>query len=84
MTGSWSCSSPAVKGVVVGDPRAKNTEMGPLVSKPHWTPWRPTCPTTRPSRSAATRRRARLLVPADRADPARTDRTVTEEIFGRW
>ena len=27
---------PAVKGVVVGDPRSKDTEMGPLVSKPHW------------------------------------------------
>ncbi len=27
---------PAVKGVVVGDPKAKDTEMGPLVSKAHW------------------------------------------------
>ncbi len=27
---------PAVKGVVVGDPQAKDTEMGPLVSKSHW------------------------------------------------
>ena len=27
---------PAVKGVVVGDPKAKSTEMGPLVSKAHW------------------------------------------------
>ena len=27
---------PAVKAVVVGDPRSKDTEMGPLVSKPHW------------------------------------------------
>lgn len=28
---------PAVKGVVVGDPGAESTEMGPLVSKAHWT-----------------------------------------------
>ncbi|PRC49737.1 aldehyde dehydrogenase, partial [Mycobacterium sp. ITM-2017-0098] len=28
---------PAVKGVVVGDPSAESTEMGPLVSKAHWT-----------------------------------------------
>ncbi len=27
---------PAVKGVVVGDPRSEDTEMGPLVSKAHW------------------------------------------------
>src|SRR6202000_194288 len=27
---------PAVKGVVVGDPRGKDTEMGPLVSQTHW------------------------------------------------
>ena len=27
---------PAVKGVVVGDPRSPDTEMGPLVSQTHW------------------------------------------------
>ena len=27
---------PAVKGVAVGDPASKDTEMGPLVSKSHW------------------------------------------------
>ena len=27
---------PAVKGVVVGDPGNKDTEMGPLVSKAQW------------------------------------------------
>ena len=27
---------PAVKGVVVGDPTSRDTEMGPLVSRTHW------------------------------------------------
>ena len=43
---------PAVKGVVVGDPRSSDTEMGPLVSREHWNVGRRiSCPTVRPLRS---------------------------------
>ena len=34
-TGSWRLLEPAVKGVVVGDPADRDTEMGPLVSRKH-------------------------------------------------
>ena len=47
---------PAVKGVVVGDPKSRDTEMGPLVSASHRNRWPPMCPTTHPSRFAAARR----------------------------
>jgi betaine-aldehyde dehydrogenase len=52
---------PAVKGVVVGDPQSKDTEMGHWCRKHTGTPSPPTCPTMRLS-TAAMRRRARLLV----------------------
>ena len=51
---------PAVKGVVVGDPTVEGHRDGPAgVRSRTGTRWRPTCPTTRRSRSAAMRRRAR-------------------------
>ena len=75
---------PAVKGVVVGDPTSKDTEMGPLVSQDalgHG--GRPTCPTTRRSRSAAIAPSGPgYWFPPTVLTPQRTDRTVTEEIFG--
>ncbi len=75
---------PAVKGVVVGDPTAEATEMGPLVSKTHFdsvssyvpddsqVAFRGSAPTGPGFWFAPT-----VLLPA-----SRTDRTVTDEIFG--
>ena len=74
---------PAVKGVVVGDPGSRDTEMGPLVSRPHWetvasyvtddalVAFRGTAPTG-----------PGFWFPPTVLTPPRTDRTVTEEIFG--
>ena len=58
--------------------------MGPLVSEDALgAPSPPTCPTTRRSRSAATRRPGPgFWFPPTVLTPQRTDRTVTEEIFG--
>ena len=48
---------PAVKGVVVGDPRAEGHRDGSAgVEERTATAWPPMCPTTRPSHSAAARR----------------------------
>ena len=74
---------PAVKGVVVGDPASRDTEMGPLVSRAH----------LRHRGVVCARRRARRIprvaptgpgywFPPTVLTPQRTDRTVTEEIFG--
>ncbi|MDJ0336213.1 aldehyde dehydrogenase family protein [Salinibacterium sp. G-O1] len=75
---------PAVKGVVVGDPTDAATEMGPLVSKTHFdsvssyvpddaqVAFRGTAPTGPGFWFAPT-----VLLPA-----SRTDRCVTDEIFG--
>jgi betaine-aldehyde dehydrogenase len=74
---------PAVKGVVVGDPRSKDTEMGPLVSKPHWNTVASYVPEDAP---VAFRGDAPsgsgYWFPPTVLTPSRTDRTVTEEIFG--
>lgn len=74
---------PAVKGVVVGDPGARDTEMGPLVSKPHWESVAAYVPDDAPVAfrgSAPTG--CGYWFPPTVLTPARTDRTVTEEIFG--
>jgi len=74
---------PAVKGVVVGDPRSMDTEMGPLVSKSHWDTVASYVPDDAP---VAFRGDAPsgpgYWFPPTVLTPSRTDRTVTEEIFG--
>lgn len=74
---------PAVKGVVVGDPRAEGTEMGPLVSKKHWESVAGYVPDDAP---VAFRGDAPsgpgYWFPPTVLTPKRDDRTVTEEIFG--
>ena len=74
---------PAVKGVVVGDPTVRDTEMGPLVSKPHWESVAAYVPDGAPVAfrgSAPTG--PGYWFPPTVLTPERTDRTVTEEIFG--
>ncbi len=74
---------PAVKGVVVGDPESKDTEMGPLVSKKHRDSVASFVPDDAP---VAFRGDAPsgpgYWFPPTVLTPQRTDRTVTEEIFG--
>ncbi|MGV0813815.1 aldehyde dehydrogenase family protein [Mycolicibacterium boenickei] len=74
---------PAVHGVVVGDPNARDTEMGPLVSRPHWESVSSYVPDDAP---VAFRGSAPdgpgFWFPPTVLTPQRTDRTVTEEIFG--
>ena len=74
---------PAVKGVVVGDPSSKETEMGPLVSKTHLSSVASYVPDDAP---VAFRGDAPsgpgYWFPPTVLTPQRTDRTVTEEIFG--
>ena len=74
---------PAVKGVVVGDPTVRGTEMGPLVSKPHWESVASFVPDDAPVafRGSAPDGPGYWFAPTV-LTPARTDRTVTEEIFG--
>ncbi|HTM84713.1 MAG TPA: aldehyde dehydrogenase family protein, partial [Mycobacterium sp.] len=74
---------PAVAGVVVGDPTSRDTQMGPLVSRPHFDKVASYVPDDAP---VAFRGR----VPTGPGfwfaptvlTPTRTDRAVTEEIFG--
>ena len=74
---------PAVKGVVVGDPADKETEMGPLVSASHRDSVASYVPDDAP---VAFRGSAPVgpgyWFPPTVLTPQRTDRTVTEEIFG--
>jgi acyl-CoA reductase-like NAD-dependent aldehyde dehydrogenase len=74
---------PAVKGVVVGDPTVRTTEMGPLVSRPHWESVASYVPDDAP---VAFRGSAPdgpgFWFPPTVLTPRRTDRTVTDEIFG--
>jgi acyl-CoA reductase-like NAD-dependent aldehyde dehydrogenase len=73
----------AVKGVAVGDPTARGTEMGPLVSKPHWESVAAYVPDDAPVAfrgSAPTG--PGYWFPPTVLTPQRNDRTVTEEIFG--
>lgn len=74
---------PAVKGVVVGDPAARETEMGPLVSKPHWETVSSYVPDGAPIafQGSAPSGPGYWFAPTV-LTPARTDRSVTEEIFG--
>jgi acyl-CoA reductase-like NAD-dependent aldehyde dehydrogenase len=74
---------PAVKGVVVGDPANRDTEMGPLVSKAHWNTVASYVPDDAPVafRGDAPSGPGYWFAPTV-LTPSRTDRTVTEEIFG--
>lgn len=74
---------PAVKGVVVGDPAARETEMGPLVSKPHWDTVSSYVPDDAPIafRGSAPEGPGYWFAPTV-LTPERADRTVTDEIFG--
>ncbi|MDY6998068.1 MAG: aldehyde dehydrogenase family protein [Actinomycetota bacterium] len=74
---------PAVKGVVVGDPGAAGTEMGPLVSKAHWNSVASFVPDDAPVafRGSAPSGPG-FWFPPTVLTPQRGDRTVTEEIFG--
>jgi acyl-CoA reductase-like NAD-dependent aldehyde dehydrogenase len=74
---------PAVKGVVVGDPGRRDTEMGPLVSRAHWQSVASYVPDDAP---VAFRGDAPtgpgFWFPPTVLTPQRSDRTVREEIFG--
>ncbi len=74
---------PAVKGVVVGDPASRDTEMGPLVSRTHWETVASYVPDDAPVafRGDAPTGRGYWFPPTV-LTPSRTDRTVREEIFG--
>ncbi|MED5811722.1 aldehyde dehydrogenase family protein [Mycolicibacterium sp. 050232] len=74
---------PAVKGVAVGDPTTRDTEMGPLVSRPHWESVASYVPDGAPVafRGSAPSGPG-FWFPPTVLTPQRTDRTVTEEIFG--
>ncbi|HUH68592.1 MAG TPA: aldehyde dehydrogenase family protein [Mycobacterium sp.] len=74
---------PAVRGVVVGDPRSRDTEMGPLVSAAHRDKVASYVPDDAPVafRGAAPSGRG-FWFPPTVLTPERTDRAVTEEIFG--
>ncbi|WP_137147934.1 aldehyde dehydrogenase [Mycolicibacterium sp. CR10] len=74
---------PAVKGVVVGDPASRDSEMGPLVSRPHLDTVASFVPDDAPVAfrgSAPTG--AGYWFPPTVLTPARNHRAVTEEIFG--
>ncbi len=74
---------PAVKGVVVGDPASRDTEMGPLVSRPHWESVSAYVPDDAPiAFQGSAPQGPGYWFPPTVLTPARTDRTVTEEIFG--
>ena len=74
---------PAVKGVVVGDPTGRDTEMGPLVSRPHFDTVTSYVPADAPIAFQGSAPSGRgYWFPPTVLTPARTDRTVTEEIFG--
>jgi betaine-aldehyde dehydrogenase len=74
---------PAVKGVVVGDPRLPETEMGPLVSRSHRESVASYVPDDAPVafRGSAPSGPGFWFAPTV-LTPQRTDRCVTEEIFG--
>src|SRR6185437_4244846 len=74
---------PAVKAVVVGDPTSRDTEMGPLVSAAHHANVASYVPDDAPVafRGAAPSGPG-FWFPPTVLTPDRTDRTVTDEIFG--
>ncbi|MGW0158245.1 aldehyde dehydrogenase family protein [Mycobacterium sp. NPDC003323] len=74
---------PAVAGVAVGDPTSADTEMGPLVSRKHWESVRSYVPDDAPVAFRGTAPTGPgFWFPPTVLTPQRTDRTVTEEIFG--
>ena len=74
---------PAVKGVVVGDPSARDTAMGPLVSRKQFDSVSGFVPDDAPVafRGSAPSGPGYWFPPTV-LTPGRDDRTVTEEIFG--
>lgn len=74
---------PAVKDVVVGDPASRDTEMGPLVSRGHRDKVASYVPDDAPVvfRGSAPPGPG-FWFPPTVLTPPRTDRAVTEEIFG--
>ncbi|AHC25143.1 MULTISPECIES: aldehyde dehydrogenase family protein [Mycobacteriaceae] len=74
---------PAVAAVKVGDPTSPETEMGPLVSRRHWESVHSYVPDDAPIafRGSAPEGPG-FWFPPTVLTPRRTDRTVTEEIFG--
>jgi acyl-CoA reductase-like NAD-dependent aldehyde dehydrogenase len=74
---------PAVKGVVVGDPASRDSEMGPLVSKPHFDTVSSYVPEGAPvAFQGSAPSGPGYWFPPTVLTPQRTDRSVTEEIFG--
>ncbi|MBS9534160.1 aldehyde dehydrogenase [Mycobacterium sp. M1] len=74
---------PAVAGVTVGDPASRDTEMGPLVSRPHWEKVASYVPDDAPVAFRGTAPTGDgFWFPPTVLTPNRTDRSVTEEIFG--
>lgn len=73
----------AVKGVAVGDPTARDTEMGPLVSRAHWESVAAYVPDDAPVAFRGTAPTGPgYWFPPTVLTPQRGDRTVAEEIFG--
>lgn len=74
---------PAVRGLVVGDPAARDTEMGPLISAEHRAKVAGYVPDDAPVAFRGTAPTARgFWFPPTVLTPSRSDRCVTEEIFG--
>ncbi|BBZ45002.1 aldehyde dehydrogenase family protein [Mycobacterium parmense] len=74
---------PAVRRVVVGDPAARDTEMGPLVSAAHRDKVASYVPDDAPVAFRGTAPTGRgFWFPPTVLTPQRTDRAVTDEIFG--
>jgi acyl-CoA reductase-like NAD-dependent aldehyde dehydrogenase len=74
---------PAVKGLVVGDPASRDSEMGPLVSRPHFDTVASYVPDDAPvAFRGSTPTGPGYWFPPTVLTPQRTDRSVTEEIFG--
>ena len=74
---------PAVKGVAVGDPTSRDTEMGPLVSGAHRDNVASYVPDDAPVAFRGTAPSGRgFWFPPTVLTPQRTDRAVTDEIFG--
>jgi acyl-CoA reductase-like NAD-dependent aldehyde dehydrogenase len=75
---------PAVKGVKVGDPMLESTEMGPLVSKAHFDSVSSFVGSDAPVafRGTAPEGAGYWFAPTVLTPTSRTDRSMTEEIFG--
>ncbi|MBW9209576.1 aldehyde dehydrogenase family protein [Mumia sp. zg.B21] len=75
---------PAVAAVRVGDPADEETEMGPLVSRPHWEKVASYVPDDAPVafRGSAPDGPGNWFAPTVLTPESRTDPAVVEEIFG--